>query len=145
MIRQRRPGADDAAIWSLIQTELIPRSHLKLVPKQIQKELPERLNRDAAFVAENELGHVVGFVNLFRKDRLLYLDMLAVAKSAQGKGYGRQLLYYSECYGMKHHCSEIKMLVDYDNVDAQRFYYRAGYKMVKYIGEVFCYELEKRL
>ena len=144
MIRLRRPKSDDESIWLIIQSELLPRSHLTWDPEQVHKELPKRL-KGITYVATNRIHQTVGFVHLLVQHQTLFIDMLAVSRQAQSKGYGRQLLSRAEHYGRKHRCGMSRMLVDYGNREAERFYERNGYRLIRYVPEVICHEMEKTL
>ncbi|MBN3523178.1 GNAT family N-acetyltransferase [Paenibacillus apiarius] len=142
MIRLRRPKSDDESIWLIIKSELLPRSHLAWDPEQVRKELPRRL-KGITYVATNRLHRTVGFVHLLVQEQTLVIDMLAVSRQAQGQGYGRQLLNRAEQYGRKHRCRSSRMLVDYGNREAERFYERNGYRLIRYVAAVVCNEMEK--
>ena len=107
----------------------------------------ERTLVDAAKFMEGEFysGHhiwvyiesdtVIGFIGAIEQGMMsefTYIRMLAVEKHHRGMGIGSQLLNYSE-ERMFSLSPLIFMMVPDFNVDAQRLYYRLGYKKV---GEI---------
>ncbi|WP_430613907.1 GNAT family N-acetyltransferase [Flavobacterium sp. JP2137] len=58
----------------------------------------------------------------------LYLDTLAVAPSAQGKGIGSALLQHIIAFAKAQHFSQLGLLVDFENPNAQKLYERVGFK-----------------
>lgn len=58
----------------------------------------------------------------------LYLDTLAVAPTAQGKGIGSSLLKHIIEYGKNNSFERIGLLVDFENPNAQKLYERVGFK-----------------
>ncbi|MCP1996906.1 GNAT family N-acetyltransferase [Flavobacterium sp. HSC-61S13] len=58
----------------------------------------------------------------------LYLDTLAVAPSAQGKGIGSSLLQHIIQYAREQQYKQVGLLVDFENPNAQKLYERVGFK-----------------
>ncbi len=58
----------------------------------------------------------------------LYLDTLAVAPSAQGKGIGSSLLQHIIQHAKDNAFKQVGLLVDFENPNAQKLYERLGFK-----------------
>ncbi|MCY9581975.1 GNAT family N-acetyltransferase [Paenibacillus alvei] len=145
MIRLRRPATDDEAIFQLVKRELLPHSHLIASREQLIKEIPERLSEGPTYVAVNRVNRTVGFVHVYVREDILIVDMLAVAQSSQHRGFGRQLLKKAEQYGRNKRCTQVRIMVDYGNVRAERFYERSGYRFIRFVPAVVCHEMGKQL
>lgn len=147
MIRFRRPKQDDAAIISLIESQLVPLSHLPpAVIGQIRKELPRRLGHGITLVASTHLESTpLGFVHCLLHGDLLFIDMLAVAPAAQRKRWGRRLMCRAERFALSRGCRRSKVAVDEGNTGGLEFYRRLGYTVIRYAAQNRCYELEKPL
>lgn len=146
MLRLRQSRIDDRHILHLIEKELIPLSHFPQSGQALKKDVNARLKRGVTFVkSKTARSAPFGFVHLLIHGKLMYLDMLAVHYKYQGKGYGKDLLHCAERYAKVQGCSEVKLLVDYENVKALRFYEQMGYQTVRYMKETFCFELTKTL
>lgn len=145
MIRYRIPEHDDPAIYQLIESQLVPLSHLS--PKEldnVRREIPFRLRRGVTFVASSGTeNRVVGFVHFMMHGELLYIDMLAVAPDAQRKRWGRSLMRQAEDFAQSRGCKRSKVMVDLGNDKGLSFYLKLGYRMVRIITPSKCYELEK--
>ena len=87
VIRQRTSKLDDGAIMKLIDTQLVPLSHMseKEINK-IRKEIPLRMNRGMTFVVSPEPDKAaVAFIHFLMHGELLYVDMMAVSPKEQRK------------------------------------------------------------
>lgn len=145
MIRLRRPATDDEAILQLVNRELLPHSHLIASREQLLKEIPERLSEGPTYVAVNRVNRTVGFVHVYVRENTLIVDMLAVAQTSQHRGLGRQLLKRAEQYGRHKRCAQARIMVDYGNVRAERFYEHSGYRFIRFVPAVICHEMGKQL
>ncbi|MCM3290315.1 GNAT family N-acetyltransferase [Paenibacillus sp. MER 180] len=145
MIRLRRPALDDEAIIQLVKRELLPHSHLIASHEQLLKEIPERLKVGPTYVAVDRHNRTIGFVHVYVREGTLIIDMLAVAQDSQHRGIGRQLMRKAEQYGKYKRCSQARMMVDYGNVRAERFYERRGYRFIRFVPAVVCHEMGKKL
>ncbi|XEC93681.1 GNAT family N-acetyltransferase [Paenibacillus tarimensis] len=147
IIRPSRPQRDNKEIIRLIRTELIPLSHTANPnDKQTIRELPRRLSEGTTFVAaNNKWSSPYGFVHLGVKKDSLFIDMLAVDASHQGKRIGQSLMKHAEDYGLKHKCNHAFLFVDEGNSRAHLFYTRLGYYSVKYYPNFRFFEMHKRL
>ncbi|MFD1775648.1 GNAT family N-acetyltransferase [Paenibacillus rhizophilus] len=146
MIRYRRPKQDDEIIHRLIETELVPLSHLPAkVLNQVKKELPGRLGRGVTLVASPDYdSDPLGFVHFMLHGDLLYIDMLAVASSAKRKRWGNMLMDRAERFALSRGCQRSKVAVDIGNAAGLAFYEKLGYSVVRYSSQGMCYEMEKR-
>jgi len=85
IIRYRKPGYDDPMILQLIESQLVPLSHMtKKELDTIRKDIPSRLQRGVTLVASSENDdRVFAFIHFMMHGELLYIDMLAVESTAQ--------------------------------------------------------------
>ncbi|USB34173.1 GNAT family N-acetyltransferase [Paenibacillus sp. YPG26] len=147
MIRYRRPKQDDPVIYRLIESELVPYSHLSKVElAAVRKELPVRLNRGVTFVASAGYEEdPCAFIHFMIHGDLLYIDMMAVAPAQQRKRHGKTLLLQAEGFAASRGCSKAKVMVDIGNERARMFYSNLGYETVRFIPPSLCYEMNKPL
>ncbi|WP_025692221.1 GNAT family N-acetyltransferase [Paenibacillus zanthoxyli] len=146
MIRYRRPKQDDAIIHRLIESELVPLSHLPAkVLDQVKKELPRRLGQGVTLVASTDYdSDPLGFVHFMLHGDLLYIDMLAVADSAKRKRWGNMLMDRAERFALSRGCHRSKVAVDVGNAAGLAFYQKLDYTVVRYLPQSMSYEMEKR-
>ncbi|MCL6601394.1 MAG: GNAT family N-acetyltransferase [Paenibacillus sp.] len=147
MIRYRRPKQDDAVILSLIETELVPLSHMpQSVISQIRKEMPRRLGHGVTLVACPDYeSDPLGFVHFMLHGDLLYIDMLAITPAAQRKRWGNMLMDRAERFALSRGCKRAKVAVDTGNTPGLTFYQKLDYSIARYLTQSYCYELEKQL
>lgn len=147
MIRYRRPKQDDAFIMRLIDSQLVPISHLS--PSQIEtvrKEIPKRLSRGITLIAcQRYEDDPLGFVHFILHGNLLYIDMLAVTPESQRKRWGNMLMVHAEKFAASRGCTRSKVMVDAGNANGLSFYRKLGYVTVRYHTLNQCHELEKKL
>ncbi|MBB6021273.1 ribosomal protein S18 acetylase RimI-like enzyme [Paenibacillus sp. JGP012] len=147
IIRQRSSKLDDSAILKLIDTQLVPLSHMseKEINK-IRKEIPLRMNRGMTFVISPESNKAaIAFIHFLMHGELLYVDMMAVSTKEQRKRYGQTLLQKAEHFAVSRGCRRSKVMVDEGNTKGCQFYQKNGYQTLRYIGMSRCYEMEKNL
>lgn len=150
MIRHRLPLKDDPSICKLVIQELIPRSYKVRSPsiinkREIRRDVRNRLYYGTTFVVSHPHEQLCGFIHVIKKKDTLFIDMLAVDDSQQGKGWGAQLLRTGEQYGRNRGLRTAALYVDLLNESAQRFYARKGYQLQQFHPEVECYLLTKTL
>ncbi|GAB6988336.1 GNAT family N-acetyltransferase [Paenibacillus pini] len=145
MIRYRRPKQDDTVIRKLIETQLVPLSHLGNDQlDHIRQEMPQRLRSGVTLVAsKNYEEDPIGFVHCMLHGDLLYIDMLAVAPEAQRKKWGNMLMFQAERFAASRGCKRSKVMVDSGNNKGLSFYQKLGYANLRYHALNQCYELEK--
>ncbi|MBS1840902.1 MAG: GNAT family N-acetyltransferase [Acidobacteria bacterium] len=73
---------------------------------------------------------LIGCVYLERRGDHMYLGLLSVASSEQGKGWGRKLMDAAERYAAKEGCVAIDLRVISERADIRPFYERLGYAAV---------------
>ncbi|SEB13078.1 Acetyltransferase (GNAT) family protein [Paenibacillus sp. 276b] len=147
VIRQRKSKLDDVAIMRLIDSQLVPLSHMSESEiNKIRKEIPLRMNRGMTFVvSQNPDNEAVAFIHFLMHGELLYVDMMAVATKEQRKKCGQTLLLKAENFAASRGCKRSKVMVDEGNTKGLRFYQKNGYSTIRYIMLSRCYELEKTL
>ncbi|MDR0267378.1 GNAT family N-acetyltransferase [Paenibacillus sp.] len=147
MIRYRRPTEDDASIIRLIDSQLVPLSHL--TPAQLEavrRDIPKRLSHGVTLIAcQRYEDNPLGFVHFFLHGELLYIDMLAVAPESQRKRWGNMLMAHAEKFAASRGCKRSKVMVDVGNANGLSFYQKLGYAMVQYYTQSQCHELDKTL
>ncbi|MEB3103126.1 GNAT family N-acetyltransferase [Ferviditalea candida] len=145
-IRRRKPALDDKRIISLIKNQLYTLT-LKAFPdlKFDDKQVKKRLKDGVTFVVVKRPGPAKGFITFVVKDGVLYLDMLAVHPSLQGKGWGTKLMRRAENYGIRRGCKYSTLYVDELNVRAQTLYKRLGYQEYRFEDTIKCYLYFKEL
>lgn len=151
MIRHRLPLKDDSFICNLVIQELLPRSYKVRIPSfvinksEVNRDVRKRLHYGTTFVASHPHDNLCGFIHVIKKRDTLYIDMLAVDDSQQGKGWGAELLRTGEQYGRNRGLRSAALYVDLLNENAQRFYTRKGYQLQQFHPKVQCYLLTKPL
>lgn len=145
IIRYRKPGYDDPIILQLIESQLVPLSHMtKKELDTIRKDIPSRLQRGVTLVASSENDDsVFAFIHFMMHGELLYIDMLAVASTAQRKRWGVRLMEHAEHFAATRGCTRAKVMVDIGNMSGLNFYRKLGYTVTRIIEPSHCYELNK--
>ncbi|MDX1644540.1 MAG: GNAT family N-acetyltransferase [Thermoanaerobaculia bacterium] len=81
-------------------------------------------------------GDVVGFVHVFRSDRLdeepfAELGGVIVAEAFRDRGVGRRLMRSAERWAQRSGCALLRVRSRADRGEAHRFYERVGYRRTK--------------
>jgi GNAT superfamily N-acetyltransferase len=147
LIRKRHPKIDNRSIHKLIKQELVPHTQREFPdvnynPSQARLRL---LSGITYVITKGKRKRPLGFITSFIKQDCLFIDMLAVYRSYQGKGLGSKLIDHVEQQAKKTGCTKSRLMVDQGNQDAQKFYVKKGYVETQYIPEQRCYLLEKTL
>jgi ribosomal protein S18 acetylase RimI-like enzyme len=148
MIRSRKPTLDDSEILRLIRQELIPLNPPGLRPVFSNRDMTKRVNQGTTFVwvpDEALRSRVGGFITCEPRGGALFVDMLALDRSAQGRGIGSMLLIQAERFGRVHGCTHTRLYVNDTNVRGIRFYQKHGMQPVWYDAGIRSYVLEKRI
>jgi ribosomal protein S18 acetylase RimI-like enzyme len=147
MIRKRIPSVDDAVIYRLVVRQLIPFTQVLSPQTEVSlTAIIQRLNRnDFTFAATGGRGAPFGFVTGTCRDRQLFVDMLALDDSHQGRGFGTALMQAAERHGRSRGCRSAYLFVDEVNPRAQRFYLGKGYTINGYESTARCYRMTKPL
>ncbi|MBO9607621.1 MAG: GNAT family N-acetyltransferase [Paenibacillaceae bacterium] len=146
MIRLRIPRKDDASITRIIRKELLPYARESFPDLTVtRKEMAKRLRNAVVFVSAEPGRAASGFISLFVRERVLWVDMVALDRSKQGHGLGKKLLARAELFGRSRQCRTVQLYVDHQNEGAQRFYDRCDYTMQEYLPPIRCFRYEKRL
>jgi len=95
------------------------------VTKDLIEEIIQR--RDSIILKYVNAGQLLGCVELTQNERGLYLGMLTVSPSKQGKGIGKILLKASEEYAITLGTNSIYMTVISVRRDLIKWYCRNGY------------------
>jgi len=147
MIRSYRPRMDLPQIVRLIREELAPLSAKPVKRETLtSRRLAARLTRGAVFVAsDGRAAPPDGFIHAMTANGMLLIDMLAVRPERRNRNLGTRLLAEAEWYGITRGCHAARLFVDDTNDRAQRFYARFGYRTVKHLRELRCFEMVKPL
>lgn len=146
MIRKRIPDRDDKSIVLLIDKLLLPFTRKTTPDAKIDlKSLRNRLKGAVTFVVRAPGARPIGFISLVRKDRVLFVVMLAVDPRFQKRGLGSMFMEKAERTAQTLGCSELALWVDESNLHAQRFYGAKGFRAVYYEPQIKCYLLSKML
>lgn len=147
MIRARNAKTDDAEIFRLIQTELIPMSYtVHPLDAHVIRELPKRFRNGVTYVAAaGKTSLPYGFVHFEQTGEILYVDMLVIHPQHRNRDWGKRLMASCEAYGLAHHFTAARLFVDEINSKARNFYTRLGYYTIGYYPELRCYEMVKPL
>jgi GNAT superfamily N-acetyltransferase len=145
LIRKRKPDIDNRSIHRLIKKELVPHtqrefSDVNYNPSQTKLRL---LSGITYVITKGKRNPPIGFITTFIKQDCLFIDMLAVYRSYQGKGLGSRLIDHVERLAKKTGCTESHLMVERGNQDAQRFYLKKGYIHTQYVPGERCYLLRK--
>jgi ribosomal protein S18 acetylase RimI-like enzyme len=84
---------------------------------------------DTAVLLFRESGTLLGCVELRQEGPKLYLGMLSVQPTTQGKGIGKKLLAAAEEHAVAIGCRAIKMVVISVRVELIAWYQRHGYAL----------------
>lgn len=125
-------AADAAAIGELSAQLGYPST-----PQQVQTRL-ERFNPDdeAAFVAEDQPGKVIGWIHVFtarhlQSEPFAELGGLVVDQDYRGKGVGTALMNAAEDWAKRRGFTMLRLRSRSTRTDAHRLYDRQGYSRVK--------------
>src|SRR5689334_7849972 len=84
-------------------------------------------NPDAVILKISEQERIIGCVYLEQKRNHMYLGMLTVSPTIQGKGTGKKLLRAAEDYAAEKNCRLIEMTVISARTELIQWYERNGY------------------
>ncbi|CDX39251.1 GNAT family N-acetyltransferase [Mesorhizobium sp. WSM4935] len=119
--------ADAAAIKAIVRA-----AYAKWVPVIGREPLPMRADYDKAlqdhrFDLALENGRIVGLIETIPHDDHVWIENVAVAPEAQGRGIGKKLLDSAERRAVETGCRELRLLTN-GAFDANvRLYRRHGY------------------
>ncbi|KKO89984.1 GNAT family acetyltransferase [Sphingobacterium sp. Ag1] len=127
---------------------------------QLFKQKGNLYSYEHTFVAIDHNGHILGSLTGYDGDRFIelrqpildhmkelynnnlipeaetigdefYIDSIAVAPIARGKGIGTELLNYAITHAKQNGFKKVGLLVDLENPNAQKLYERIGFKLGK--------------
>jgi ribosomal protein S18 acetylase RimI-like enzyme len=146
MIRKRVASMDDTVIYKLIIQEIVPFSKKYKNSSSISvSSIQKRLSRNITFVSAQGNRSPLGFISIIIKNRILFVDMLAVNSRFQGRGLGKELMLEAEQFALKKGCKSVRLFVDDINTKAIGFYESRGYSTIRYVTEIGCYLMDKSL
>ncbi len=95
-----------------------------------KESLVDMMQRPGAVILKyEEDGELLGCVFLYKIDQELYLGMLTVLPTAQGKGIGKKLVAASEQYAKNASCRFVTMTVISVRSELIDWYKRRGYSV----------------
>lgn len=127
---------------------------------QLFKQKGNLYSYEHTFVATDDNGHILGSLTGYDGDQFIelrqpildhmkelynnnlipeaetigdefYIDSIAVAPMARGKGIGTELLNYAITHAKQNGFKKVGLLVDLENPNAQKLYERIGFKLGK--------------
>lgn len=135
-IRTRIPEQDDKELFQLIVTRLIPFARqARPTVKFKRSEIIGRWRKCRVYVAEGTNGKPVGFISCKAEGATLSIDMLAVSRTAEGRGIGSALIETAERYGRRQGAVQMRLGVDEPNWHARQFYEMKGFQVESYLPE----------
>ncbi|MDX8469127.1 GNAT family N-acetyltransferase [Mesorhizobium sp. VK23B] len=119
--------ADAAAIKAVVHA-----AYAKWVPVIGREPLPMRADYDKAldehdFELAIEGGRIVGLIETMAHDGHIWIENVAVAPEAQGRGIGRKLLDSAERKAVEAGCRELRLLTNGAFEANVRLYRKHGY------------------
>jgi GNAT superfamily N-acetyltransferase len=96
----------------------------------------------ALFVAKDEAGEILGYIQINRESYTLLADTradiggLVVNEKARGQKVGEQLLKTAEAWAQENKIPLVRVRSNIKRIDAHRFYQRHGYVLNK-TGHIF--------
>jgi len=84
---------------------------------------------DTTVLKYEELGALLGCVELRKEEKKMYLGMLSVSPKLQGKGIGKKLLQAAEVFARENGCGVITMNVIDGRQELMDWYIRHGYHL----------------
>jgi ribosomal protein S18 acetylase RimI-like enzyme len=146
LISQRKPMFDDTIIIQLIKDELLPIALKRFPNTPFNKdELMQRLSMGTTYVWKERIGRIVGFIHLYIRDQIVWVDMIAVDHLQQGKGVGHKLINHALSFGKSNRMNRIALYVDKSNSKAIQFYKSLGFRSIQYHPHIYCYEFSREL
>lgn len=103
------------------------------IRKDLVRHLDEEPSNSYLFVAEDDSGHVVGFIHLqktqdyFTGRSNCHINDVGVATVHEGKGVGRALMRHAEDWAREHRCHLLTLAVFPGNERARSLYASLGY------------------
>jgi len=146
VIRWKNPR-DTPGIVRLVRTQLVPLSPWHHPgDSRLYGEVVRRLREgETLVVSQGRRSQPLAFLHLIVRGTTLFIDLLAVDPAYQNRHWGTALMRRAEEYGLSKGCTGAMLYVDEDNDRAHGFYRRLGYRTVRHIKELRCYQLEKPL
>lgn len=139
MITVRPVTQHDAAVWLEMRRALWPESGGDYHAPEIQRFLAGELNMPlAVLLAEDENGHVLGFVELSIRpyaegcltDRVAFLEGWYVIPEARRRGVGRKLVAAAEEWAHAQGCTEFGSDAEADNAMSAEAHRALGFEEV---------------
>ena len=82
-------------------------------------------------VALSKEAYPVGYATLSSEGDRASIDLIAVAQNARGQGHGNALVTEAIDWAAKNWCSEISVVTQGRNIDAQRLFQHAGFRTIR--------------
>ena len=83
---------------------------------------------DSVILKYTDDNKITGCVHLEKKGEKLYLGMLTVSPTLQGRGIGKELMNASEARAQKQNCTSVYMTVITDRTELIAWYEKYGYR-----------------
>jgi dTDP-4-amino-4,6-dideoxy-D-galactose acyltransferase len=82
---------------------------------------------DCCLIKEDQNGTIIGFVTVKKLEKSIKVGLIAVDKSCQQKGIGKQLMEMVEIYALKYNKNTIRVTTQFDNQSARKMYRSMNY------------------
>jgi GNAT superfamily N-acetyltransferase len=127
VLRQATPG-DVAAITALVDAAYGPYEPLiGRTPMPMLVDYTEALRDHDVWVLEDGQA-IIGVVELIDRGSHLWVENVAIAPEAQGRGYGRRLLLHAESEARRLGRDQVGLLTNERYLDNIAMYLRYGYR-----------------
>lgn len=93
----------------------------------------KQIERGEYYVAE-ENGKAVGIMSLRDRNKILYIETLAVAKNSQSSGVGKKLIEFAKQFS-KNNDFKILRTTSFYEYGVKDFYIRQGFRLLDESGE----------
>jgi GNAT superfamily N-acetyltransferase len=130
----RRAKVNDASDIAELSAQLgypIESGYVECFLEQIEQD-----EGHCVFLAELDMGTVVGWIHIYKAERLTGLPFaeiggLVIEKGSRGQGLGSELLSEAEKWARSKNCQKMLIRSNVIREQAHRFYQSAGYQLVK--------------
>ena len=94
------------------------------------ERLTELIQKNGSVILKytDNTNKIIACVHLDKKGDRMYLGMLTVSPTLQGKGIGKELMKASEAHAQKQNCASVYMTVITDRSELMAWYEKLGYK-----------------
>jgi aminoglycoside 6'-N-acetyltransferase I len=139
----RPVAAPDVVVWAALRHHLWPEAHLNDLMNETRSFVsdPDSVYLDAAFIAEDDGGKAIGFIELTIRAfsdgcdsmPVPHIEGWYVEPDARGNGYGRALMDAAETWCRTKGFCELASDTETHNTDSQHAHDACGFEEVERI------------